>query len=115
MLGEGVKIMDNKFKMDQRVFLVGKPFYVTGVRKRFSAAMIYWEYWITNAMDGDHPPESFGTRCDVESAGPIHEEQLQPVDQWNAEREKYLSDEVEKLQAELAALKKARDEFKDRT
>jgi len=98
----------SRFEIGERVYHNGKPYYITGMNMRICYDLIAWEYWVTYALYGDHPFESFGGKTDSTTIGPIREEQIKTKDEWSLEHEKYLLDRKKELEDEIATLSQER-------
>jgi hypothetical protein len=97
----------HKFNIGDVVYIQSsnRPWFVIGVAMRPCHDMILWEYRIGQAVYGNHPMSAFGSRCDVNVADNMREEQLTPEADWLEQQKAILQAEIEQAEKRLAELK----------
>jgi len=100
---------ESKFKFGDRVCLAedhqGNPWYVIGVVMRPCYDLIAWQIYLGRALYGDYEMSSFGCRCDVDTIGPLREEQIITEEAWLEQQKAALDNQIAEAERRLAELK----------
>lgn len=101
--------MDAKYAIGDKVYIEGddsRSWFIIGVVMRPSYDLICWTYHVGRATYGDYPMSYFGSRCDVDTKGPLREEQISTEGDFLIRKEAELKAEIEASEKRLAELRK---------
>lgn len=97
----------HNFNISDRVYVAGdsRAWIVIGVQMRPSYDLICWQYWLGRGLYGDYPIGAFGNRCDVETRGPVREEELETESSRLSRLKQELEQRIQEAQKRLDELR----------